>query len=59
MLIDRSFVTRKTGLRSDGENLLVVPVTKLKIASRSFAVCGPGLWNGLPHFLKRSGQTLP
>lgn len=58
MLIDKCSISQRAGLRSDGGNLLLVPVTKLRIASRSFAVCGPRLWNDLPQFLRQPGLTL-
>ena len=45
-------------LRSIEHNVLVVPLTKLKIGSRDFAVSDPTLWNALPKYLCRPGLSL-
>ena len=42
------------GLRSDNQNLLLIPICKLKYyGDRSFSVAGPKLWNGLPRELRQ------
>ena len=45
-------------LRSNDLDFLVVPVTRLKIGSRDFAVSGPAVWNGLPYFLRNPDLSL-
>ena len=60
-LIDR-FAAKKPShlyaLRSNDSNPLVVPITRLKIGSRNFAVTGPMLWNKLPMHLRRPGLSM-
>ena len=39
-------------LRSSSRGLLKVPRSNLKYGDRSFSVCAPTLWNGLPDNLR-------
>ena len=49
-LLDRYVPTRP--LRSSSRGLLKVPRSNSKYGDRSFSVCAPTLWNGLPDNLR-------
>ena len=58
MLELRSAVTKVVSLRVHDQNVLTVPSARLNIGSRSFAVAGPVVWNGLPTSLRMPGLSL-
>ena len=49
-ILDRYVPTRP--LRSSSRSLLKVPRSNSKYGDRSFSVCAPTLWNGLPDNLR-------
>ena len=54
-----STVPGRSGLRSSGEQRLLVPYTQsARLGSRPFAVCGPNVWNSLPATLRNPTLSL-
>ena len=53
----KSTVLKPRYLRSDQQNFMIVPDSRLKIGERNFSVFGPRVWNSLPNNLRHPGLS--